>query len=220
MPSAANWPRKPMPARPLMTPRFRSWYRRAAGRDRAGLGGLGGKLRQAFAMARTRTRQPPSTSSARRRARRRHGEAAAGQGTVLQQYQRHRRGLELVGEFGAETPAVAIIKHANPCGVAQGASLEDAPALALRCDRVAFGGIVASTARWMRRRRRRSRRSSPKSSSRRSATQRRSDLRDEEEPAPAATGGLPDPARPAGSSRPSPAACWCRTATRPRHGPT
>ena len=40
--------------------------------------------------------------------------------------------------------AVAIIKHANPCGVALGASLAAAHALALRCDPVsAFGGIVA-----------------------------------------------------------------------------
>ena len=40
--------------------------------------------------------------------------------------------------------AVAIIKHANPCGVATAATLAEAYALALRCDPVsAFGGIVA-----------------------------------------------------------------------------
>ncbi len=51
---------------------------------------------------------------------------------------------ECVAEFGAEQPAVAIIKHANPCGVATGASLLDAYEKALRCDPVsAFGGIVA-----------------------------------------------------------------------------
>lgn len=50
--------------------------------------------------------------------------------------------FELVAEF--EEPAVAIIKHANPCGVAQGASILDAYNLALRCDPVsAFGGIIA-----------------------------------------------------------------------------
>ena len=32
--------------------------------------------------------------------------------------------FELVSEFGALKPAVAIIKHANPCGVAEGATLE------------------------------------------------------------------------------------------------
>ena len=52
---------------------------------------------------------------------------------------------ELVAEFASDAaPAVAIIKHANPCGVATGASLVEAHALALRCDPVsAFGGIVA-----------------------------------------------------------------------------
>ena len=52
--------------------------------------------------------------------------------------------FELVCEFAAETPAVAIIKHANPCGVATGASLKDAYLKAYACDTVsAFGGIVA-----------------------------------------------------------------------------
>lgn len=52
---------------------------------------------------------------------------------------------ELVGEFaGAEQPAVAIIKHANPCGVALGDTLTQAYQNALRCDPVsAFGGIIA-----------------------------------------------------------------------------
>jgi len=53
--------------------------------------------------------------------------------------------FELVAEFDpGRGPAVAIIKHANPCGVAQGASLAEGYRKALRCDPVsAFGGIVA-----------------------------------------------------------------------------
>jgi phosphoribosylaminoimidazolecarboxamide formyltransferase/IMP cyclohydrolase len=53
--------------------------------------------------------------------------------------------LELVAEFDPDAgPAVAIIKHANPCGVALGATLEAAYRRALQCDPVsAFGGIVA-----------------------------------------------------------------------------
>lgn len=53
--------------------------------------------------------------------------------------------FELVAEFDpTETPAVAIIKHANPCGVATGASLVEAYQKAFDCDRTsAFGGIVA-----------------------------------------------------------------------------
>ena len=52
---------------------------------------------------------------------------------------------ECVAEFDpARTPACAIIKHANPCGVAEGASPLDAYSKALRCDPVsAYGGIVA-----------------------------------------------------------------------------
>ena len=50
--------------------------------------------------------------------------------------------FELAAEF--ETPAMAIIKHANPCGVALGNTLADAYAKALKCDPVsAFGGIIA-----------------------------------------------------------------------------
>ncbi|AZO21086.1 bifunctional phosphoribosylaminoimidazolecarboxamide formyltransferase/IMP cyclohydrolase PurH [Mesorhizobium sp. M1E.F.Ca.ET.045.02.1.1] len=53
--------------------------------------------------------------------------------------------FELVGEFDpARSAAIAIIKHANPCGVAEGATLKAAYARALACDPVsAFGGIVA-----------------------------------------------------------------------------
>jgi len=53
--------------------------------------------------------------------------------------------FELVSEFDpARTAAVAIIKHANPCGVAEGASIAEAYRKALACDPVsAFGGIVA-----------------------------------------------------------------------------
>lgn len=49
---------------------------------------------------------------------------------------------ELVAEFDA--PAVAIIKHANPCGVATGTDMFECYEKALKCDPVsAFGGIIA-----------------------------------------------------------------------------
>ena len=49
---------------------------------------------------------------------------------------------ECVAEFAL--PTVAIIKHANPCGVASAASLATAWELALRSDPIsAFGGVVA-----------------------------------------------------------------------------
>ena len=50
--------------------------------------------------------------------------------------------FECVAEF--DRPAVVIVKHANPCGVAVADTLAEAWDLALRCDPVsAFGGIVA-----------------------------------------------------------------------------
>ena len=59
---------------------------------------------------------------------------------------------ELVAEFGRNAegakPAVAIIKHANPCGVAVAETFLAAYKAALACDPVsAFGGIVALNGR-------------------------------------------------------------------------
>ena len=52
---------------------------------------------------------------------------------------------ELVAEFDPKiAPACAIIKHANPCGVATAKSLKDAYLAALACDtQSAFGGVLA-----------------------------------------------------------------------------
>jgi len=53
--------------------------------------------------------------------------------------------IELVAEFASEGgPACAIIKHANPCGVARGATMIEAYQNAFNCDNVSpFGGIIA-----------------------------------------------------------------------------
>jgi phosphoribosylaminoimidazolecarboxamide formyltransferase/IMP cyclohydrolase len=52
---------------------------------------------------------------------------------------------ECIAEFDPKrSPACVIVKHANPCGVAEGASLVEAYRKALVCDSTsAFGGIVA-----------------------------------------------------------------------------
>ena len=57
--------------------------------------------------------------------------------------------FELVAEFPTTAGAAcAIIKHANPCGVATGATLRDAYLKALTCDSTsAFGGIIALNSR-------------------------------------------------------------------------
>lgn len=52
--------------------------------------------------------------------------------------------FELIADLGTALPAVAIVKHANPCGVAQGETLLEAYDKAHSCDSTsAFGGIVA-----------------------------------------------------------------------------
>ncbi|MFB9237359.1 bifunctional phosphoribosylaminoimidazolecarboxamide formyltransferase/IMP cyclohydrolase [Plantactinospora siamensis] len=49
-----------------------------------------------------------------------------------------------VHDFGPDAPAVAVIKHANPCGIAVGADLADAHRKAHACDPVsAYGGVIA-----------------------------------------------------------------------------
>jgi phosphoribosylaminoimidazolecarboxamide formyltransferase/IMP cyclohydrolase len=50
----------------------------------------------------------------------------------------------LIAEFTAEPPTLAILKHTNPCGMGQGGSLHEAWDKALATDRQApFGGIIA-----------------------------------------------------------------------------
>ena len=57
--------------------------------------------------------------------------------------------FELIAEFDpAAGPACAIVKHANPCGVATGKTMVEAYERALACDPVsAFGGIIALNGR-------------------------------------------------------------------------
>ena len=70
--------------------------------------------------------------------------AAARQGDVLQQLRRRRRRPPGRATTSTE-PAVAIIKHANPCGIAVGADVAEAHRKAHACDPVsAFGGVIAT----------------------------------------------------------------------------
>lgn len=53
--------------------------------------------------------------------------------------------VNIVSEF-YDVPAVAIVKHQAPCGVALGKDIEDAYQKSLECDPIsAFGGIVATS---------------------------------------------------------------------------
>ncbi len=92
-------------------------------------------------MARIRIRQPHSTSAGERR-----GVATAvqvqGKELSYNNLNDTDAAFECVAEFDA--PTVAIIKHANPCGVASAATLAEAWDKAFLCDPVSpFGGIVA-----------------------------------------------------------------------------
>ncbi len=92
--------------------------------------------------------------------------------------------FELVAEFDpAECAAVAIIKHANPCGVACAASLKEAYLAALRCDPVsAFGGIIALNRTIDAEAAEEITEFSPRSSSRRMRRPKQGDFRGQEEP--------------------------------------
>ena len=53
--------------------------------------------------------------------------------------------LRLIAEFAGAPPTVAILKHTNPCGVGQGATLAEAYARAFATDTQSpFGGIVVA----------------------------------------------------------------------------
>ena len=104
--------------------------------------------------------------------------------------------FEACAEFAA--PAIVIVKHANPCGVAVAADL--ASAWDRRCSATRSRPSAASSRRtgcWMRRRRRRSRRSSPRwwwrpmpMTAAQAVFARKKNLR------LLLTGGMPDPAAP------------------------
>ena len=88
-----------------------------------------GTSERTCATARTRTRPPRSTRTGGPGVAQ--AERAARQGDVLQQLRRHRRG-RAVRRSTSTQPAVAIIKHANPCGIAVGADIAEAHAQGAR----------------------------------------------------------------------------------------
>ena len=93
------------------------------------------------ATARTRTRAPRLPQCLRHRPRA--GRAAPRQGDVHNNnYVDADAARRAAYDF--DEPAVAIIKHANPCGIAVGADVAEAHRRAHACDPVsAFGGVIA-----------------------------------------------------------------------------
>ena len=120
--------------------------RQRARRGRAGLPRVRRQARRGAALRREPAPERGVLSRARAALRRRDRAAGAGQAALLQQHQRHRRGLRMRRRVRSASARAAcvIVKHANPCGVAEGASLVEAYRKALACDPTsAFGGIVA-----------------------------------------------------------------------------
>jgi len=121
-----------------------NWYARAAGIDAPDWIAFGGKLSEALRYG----ENPHQKAAFYTTGEARPGVATASQvqGKALSYNNLNDTdaAFELVAELDRDTPAVAIIKHANPCGVAMGASVLEAYRAALACDPVsAFGGIVA-----------------------------------------------------------------------------
>src|SRR4051812_11500649 len=122
-----------------------NWFAATLGDDAPAFRAIGGKLVEALRYG----ENPHQSAAFYRTPEQRFGVASARQ---MQGKQLSYNNLndtdaayECVAEFDARhTAACAIIKHANPCGVAEGANLLEAYKKALRCDPVsAFGGIVA-----------------------------------------------------------------------------
>jgi phosphoribosylaminoimidazolecarboxamide formyltransferase/IMP cyclohydrolase len=122
-----------------------NWLAEAAASDAPGYRAIGGKLVEALRYG----ENPHQKAAFYRTAEQRFGVATARQVQGKQLSYNNLNdtdaAFECVAEFDPDrSAAVAIIKHANPCGVAEGSSLVEAYAKALRCDPVsAFGGIVA-----------------------------------------------------------------------------
>jgi phosphoribosylaminoimidazolecarboxamide formyltransferase/IMP cyclohydrolase len=207
-------PPRPSPAPPPMTRRSPLVRRANSTIEMPTSAAFGGKLRRGDALRREPApigRLLPTGEAARRR----HRPPAPGQDPVLQQHQRHRRRLRAGRRVRSRrTAAVAIIKHANPCGVATAATLTKRPIagrslrsrLRLRRHRRAQPPLDAETAEEivedLHRGHRRPRRPRPR---RRQIVAAKKNLR------LLVTGGLPDPAeracralrrrRPAGAVR-------------------
>ena len=117
--------RRPSRAPPLTTRRSPTGWRARSSETAPAWRAFGGRLGRAHcAMARTRTSAPPSTPAPRSRP----GVATArqlqGKELSYNNINDTDAAYELVAEFDpGESAAAAIIKHANPCGVAVGASL-------------------------------------------------------------------------------------------------
>ena len=145
-----TWRRRPSRSRPLTTAPFRRGWRASAWPKAPSPTNLpprfppcsmcARRARCRCATARIRTSRPRSTPTARRGiagAEQLHGKELSYNNLVDLD-----AAWQLVSEFDA--PAAAIIKHTNPCGCAEQATLAETYRKAFECDPVsAYGGVLA-----------------------------------------------------------------------------
>ena len=119
---------------------------------------------------------------------------------------------DLVQEF--KNPAAVIVKHNNPCGVAERTTLAAAYREALACDPVsAFGGVMAFNRRLDAEQRRRCPSFLPNASWRRDTTRRAGRAGRQEKPAADGYERCRFGGRAGLQLKPIPAGCWCRMPT-------
>ena len=122
-----NSRKRPMPAPPLMMPPSPTGWPRPSARKRPEYRAVGGKLSEPMRYG----ENPHQNAGFYNTGENRPGVATArqvqGKQLSYNNVNDTDAAFELASEFdAARTAAVAIIKHANPCGVAEGASLNDA----------------------------------------------------------------------------------------------
>jgi len=122
-----------------------TWFAAELGEEEPAWRALGGKLRQTLRYGENPHQSAAFYTTAELRAGVATARQVQGKELSYNNLNDTDAAFELAAEFDpAESAAVAIIKHANPCGVALGATLAEAYEKALQCDPVsAFGGIVA-----------------------------------------------------------------------------
>jgi phosphoribosylaminoimidazolecarboxamide formyltransferase/IMP cyclohydrolase len=122
-----------------------NWFADAIGENAPAYRAFGGRLAEALRYG----ENPHQTAAFYRTGEQRYGVATArqvqGKQLSYNNINDTDAAFECVAEFDPRrTAACVIVKHANPCGVAEGATLIEAYRQALRCDPVsAFGGIIA-----------------------------------------------------------------------------
>jgi phosphoribosylaminoimidazolecarboxamide formyltransferase/IMP cyclohydrolase len=122
-----------------------NWLAGALGEPAPAYRAFGGKLAEALRYG----ENPHQSAAFYRSPEQRHGVATArqvqGKQLSYNNINDTDAAYECIAEFDPQrSPACVIVKHANPCGVAEGARLIEANRKALACDSTsAFGGIVA-----------------------------------------------------------------------------